>query len=135
MKFRHAAALALVASITFSCLTSCATYRVEEMAVESQPPNGVVILSYKNGLFAPLGDEGQGIALATSICTGMGYSGAIRFGEDERCVTHDWGIPDVFIACSGTLLKDSYYCLDATNTSHLIPLGSGSSRQIKTLTF
>ena len=115
MNFRHAAALALVVSITFSCLTSCATYRVEEMAGESQPPNSVVILSYKNGLFAPLGDEGQAIALATSICAGMGYSGAIGLGEDEWCVTHDWGIPHLFIACTGTVLEDSYYCFDASN--------------------
>ena len=113
MKPRHAAAL--VASIAFSCLASCATYRVEVMAVQTQPPSSVSILSYKNGWFAPPGDEGQAITLATSICNGMGYSGAIRLGENERCITHDWGISHLFFACTVTVLEASYHCFDATD--------------------
>jgi hypothetical protein len=114
-KPRRAAALAVVALITFSCLTSCATYRVEVMAVQTQPPSSVSILSYKNGWFAPPGDEGQAITLATSICNGMGYSGAIRLGENERCVTHDWGITNLFISCTVSVLEASYHCFDATD--------------------
>ena len=135
MNLRHVAALALVASITLSCLTSCATFQVvEEMTVDRQA-HGVVILTYKDGWFAPLGDEGQGIALATLICDERGYSGATTLDEEESCLTHEWRIPYLFAACYGSLLKGSYYCLDATSTPHLLPLGFSSSRQIKTLTF
>ena len=115
MKPRHVAALALVASIAFSCLTSCATYRVEVMAVQTKPPNSVLIRSYKNGLLAPFGDQGQAITLATSICNGMGYSGAIRLGENEQCVTHDWGITNLFISCTVSVLEANYDCFDATD--------------------
>jgi hypothetical protein len=120
MKLRHAAALALGASITFSCLTSCATYQVEEMAVKSQV-HGVTILTYKDGWFAPIGDEGQGIALATSICNERGYSGATTLGEDEQCVTRPWGKLPLgnnryfVVTCYESVLKASYDCVDATN--------------------
>src|SRR5271168_5467677 len=115
MRFRHAAALSLVTTITVVCLASCATtHKFEEMAGESQA-NGVVILSYKFGMFgAAHGDNEQGDALATSNCTGCGYSGAIRYGENEQCLTQDWGIPDLFVACSENLVKRSYHCLGAT---------------------
>jgi hypothetical protein len=127
MNSRHAAALALVASIAFSCLTSCATYTVQAMAVQNQA-DSVVIQSYKYGFFAPVGDEGQEIALATSICTGSGYSGAIRLGENEQCVSRDWGIHNLFIACSESVLMGNYRCIDSTTGSHLVPIAFESFR-------
>ena len=121
MKRRHAAALALVASIIFSCLTSCATYQVEGMTVKSQAHgHGVMILTYKDGWFAPLGDEGQGISIATEICNERGYSGATTLGQDERCLTHEWQIPYLFAACYETVLTASYYCDEATSAPHLL---------------
>jgi hypothetical protein len=127
MNPRHATALALTISIAFSCLTSCATYTVQAMAVQNQA-DSVVIQSYKYGFFAPVGDEGQGLALATSICTGSGYSGAIRLGDNEQCVSHDWGIPRLFIACSETVLMGNYQCIDSTPASHLVPIAFESFR-------
>jgi hypothetical protein len=81
MNLRHAASLALVALVTCSCLTSCATFQVvQQTTVESQD-RGVVILTYKDGWFAPLGDQGQGNAIATEICIGRGYSGATTLDQ------------------------------------------------------
>jgi hypothetical protein len=112
MKPRHAAALSLLASLAFSCLMGCATYRVGEMAVQGQG-EGVAILSYKYGWFAPIGDEGQQISIATSICTTRGYAGAWTLAQSEWCLTHWWGIPYLFGACYGSVFEGSYACLDA----------------------
>ena len=113
MKLRHAAALALLTSVTMICLASCVTTK-EFVATGGNRADGVVILSYEYGpLRVSRGDDEQGLALATSSCVGWGYSaGAIRFGESEQCITHDWGIPDLFVACR-TLVKRSYHCLGA----------------------
>ena len=122
LMLRHAAALALVASITVSCLTGCATFDVvQETTVESQA-HGIVTQTYKYGWFAPLGDGGQGNAIATEICAVRGHSGAITLEQDERCLTHEWRIPYLFAACYGSVLRGSYYCVDANSTPLLLPL-------------
>ena len=112
MKLRHTAALALVGSLAFGCLTGCATYRVNQMVVAGQDRD-VVVLSYKSGWFGPFGDEGQQIAIAASICTERGYSEVTTLAENEWCVTHEWQIPYLFAACYGSVLEGSYHCLDA----------------------
>ena len=111
MKPRHAAALALVGSLAFGCLTGCATYRVNQMVVEVQDRD-VLILSYKYGWFGPFGDEGQQIAIAASICSERGYPEVTTLVENERCITHEWQIPYLFAACYGSVLEGSYHCLD-----------------------
>jgi hypothetical protein len=106
MKPRHAAALAVI------CLASCATTK-EFAATGGSRADGVVVLSYEYGpLRVSRGNDEQGDALATSSCVGWGYSGAVRYGESQQCITHDWGIPDLFVACK-TLVKRSYHCLGA----------------------
>jgi hypothetical protein len=89
--------------------------------VKSQD-RGIVILTYKYGCFAPLGDEGQGNAIASQICIGRGYSGATTVDMDERCLTHEWQIPYLFAACYGSVLRGSYYCVDEKSTPLLLPL-------------
>jgi hypothetical protein len=122
VKPRHAAALALIALVTCSCLTSCSTLQVvQQTTVESQDRR-VVTLTYKYGWFAPLGDDGQGNTIASEICIERGYSGATTLDQDERCLTHEWQIPHLFAACYGSLLRGSYYCVDAKSTPLLLPL-------------
>jgi len=107
MKPRHVAALAVI------CLAGCCVATKEFVTTGGNQADGVVILSYEDGpLQVSRGDYEQGLALARSTCVGWGYSGAIRYGESEQCITHGWEIPDLGEACK-TLMKDSYHCLDA----------------------
>jgi hypothetical protein len=113
LKPRHVAALALVGSITVICLAGCCVTTKKFVATGGSRGDGVVILSYEDGpLQVSHGDYEQGLALARSTCIGWGYSGAIRYGESEQCITHGWEIPDLGEACK-ELVKDSYHCLGA----------------------